>query len=206
MVFIEDAVVANALVRQALVAAEEIMGDQGFHTVLRLAGLERYLNGLPPDDLQPAVRTSEYARFNEAVENFYGRGGRSILRRIGRASFHHTLSDQSVAGITGFAIKLLPQKLRIHLALAWMIKALQKTDFQMDARVEQTPDGKLAYIEHSCAVCYGRQSAQPICHLNAGTVSEAVRWATGVEYELHETHCIARGDEYCRFEIGDPVG
>jgi predicted hydrocarbon binding protein len=35
-----------------------------------------------------------------------------------------------------------------------------------------------------------------------GSVGEAVLWATGVEHEITETHCLARGDEYCRFEVG----
>jgi predicted hydrocarbon binding protein len=49
----------------------------------------------------------------------------------------------------------------------------------------------------------GRHSDQPICHLYVGSIAEAVRWATGEEHEITETHCIARGDPYCRFEVGE---
>jgi predicted hydrocarbon binding protein len=35
-----------------------------------------------------------------------------------------------------------------------------------------------------------------------GSLTEAVQWATGKEYEITETHCLAKGDEYCRFEVG----
>ena len=38
---------------------------------------------------------------------------------------------------------------------------------------------------------------------NVGSVGEPVRWATGAEYGIVETHCIAKGDKYCRFEIGE---
>jgi predicted hydrocarbon binding protein len=36
-----------------------------------------------------------------------------------------------------------------------------------------------------------------------GSIEEAVHWATGREYRIIETHCLAKGDEYCRFEVGD---
>ena len=38
---------------------------------------------------------------------------------------------------------------------------------------------------------------------SVASVGEPVRWATGAEYGIVETHCIAKGDKYCRFEIGE---
>ena len=85
----EDAVIVNTLVRQALVSAQEVMGENGLNTVLRTSGLERFIGNFPPDNLEPAIQTSDYARLNEVIEEFYGRGGRGMLRRIGKASFQH---------------------------------------------------------------------------------------------------------------------
>ena len=45
----EDAVIVNTLVRQALVSAQEVMGENGLNTVLRTSGLERYIGNFPPD-------------------------------------------------------------------------------------------------------------------------------------------------------------
>lgn len=206
MPYVEDAVIVNALVRQALIAATEVMGENGLNTVLRTAGLERYIGNLPPDDLNPGVRTSEYAKLNEAIEAFYGRGGRGMLRRIGKASFQYAIREQSaLLGIASAAIKLLPQKQRIRFVLNSMVNALKKSNPQVEAWVEETPEGHLAFVDKTCGVCYGRSSDQPICHLYIGSVGEAVRWATGQEYEIRETHCTATGQEYCRFEVGDPV-
>jgi predicted hydrocarbon binding protein len=39
--------------------------------------------------------------------------------------------------------------------------------------------------------------------LYAGSIAEAVQWATGKEFEIVETHCCAKGDPYCRFEVGE---
>ncbi len=203
MVSSDEAVIVNTLVRQALVAAEEVMGANGLHAVLRNSDLERFINNLPPDDLNPGIKAVEYAKFNEAIEAFYGRGGRGMLRRIGKASFQYGVREQgALLGIAGVALKLLPEKQRIKFILNALVNALKKTNAQVQAWVDDA-NGKLAYVESTCAICMGRHSEQPTCHLYVGSVGEAVRWATEKEYEIIETHCIAKGDPYCRFEVGE---
>ncbi len=201
----DDAVIVNTLVRQALVAAEEVMGANGLHAVLRISGLERFIDSLPPDDLKPGIRADEYARLNQAIEDFYGRGGRGMLRRIGKASFQYAVREQAtLLGIAGVALKLLPEKQRIRFILNSMAGALKKTNAQVEAWVEEK-EGRIAYIESTCAICHGRRSDQPVCHLYVGSLSEAVRWATGEEHRIVETHCMAMGDPYCRFEVREAV-
>ncbi len=203
MVQREDAVIVNALVRQALTASQEVMGENGLHAVLRASGLDRFIDNFPPDNMEPGVSTSEYARFNQAIEEFYGRGGRGILQRVGRASFQYAVREQAaLLGLAGVALKLLPQKQRIKFILNSMVDALKKTNPQVEAWSGEV-DGKLIYVERTCAICYGRQSDKPICHLYIGSISEAIKWATGQEYDVKETHCIAQGDPYCRFEVGE---
>ncbi len=198
-----EAVIINALVRQALVSAQEVMGENGLNAVLRSVGLERFIGNFPPNDTNPGIKTMEYARFNEAIEGFYGRGGKGMLRRIGKASFQYGVREQgALMGVAGAALKLMPQKQRIKFVLNAMVNALKKTNPQVDAWVEDE-DNKIAYCESTCAICLGRHSPEPVCHLYVGSVGEAVRWATDQEFEITETHCIARGDKFCRFEVGE---
>ncbi len=113
-----DAIMVNTLVRQALIAAQEVIGENGLNTVLRTSGLERFIGNFPPDNLEPAIQAAEYARLNQAIEEFYGRGGRGILRRIGKASFQYALREQAtLLGVVGAAIKLLPEHARIKFIL-----------------------------------------------------------------------------------------
>jgi len=199
----EDATIINSLVRQALVSAQEVMGDNGLNTVLRTCGLEKFIGNFPPNNLEPSIQASQYAKFNEAIEAFYGRGGKGILRRIGKASFQYGVREQAtLLGVAGVALKLLPEKQRIKFILNGMADALKKSNPEVNAWLDES-EGKLAYIESTCAICHGRRSADPICYLYAGSVAEAVQWATGKEFGITETHCIAKGDEYCRFEVGD---
>ena len=199
----EDAIIVNSLVRQALTSAQEVMGDNGLNAVLRTSDLERFIGNFPPNNLEPSIPASQYARLNQAIEDFYGRGGKGILRRIGKASFQYGIREQSaLLGVAGMAIKLLPEKQRIKLILNGMADALKKSNPQVDAWVDESGD-RLAYVESTCAICHSRQSTDPICHLYVGSVTEAVRWATGKEYQVIETHCLAKGDDYCRFEVGE---
>ena len=197
----EDLVIVNALMRQALVAVEEVMGKNGLDAVLRMSSLGQYIDNLPPDDLNPSVKSSDYARLNEAIESFYGRGGRGMLRRIGKASFQYAVREQSaLLGLAGVALKLLPRKQQMRFILNSMANALKKTNRQVQVEVEEA-DNTFVYVARTCSVCYGRQSDKPICHLYVGSIGEAVRWATGQPYQVQETHCIAKGDPYCRFEV-----
>jgi predicted hydrocarbon binding protein len=197
-----DSVIVNGIVRQALVSAEEVMGANGLHAVLRTSGLERFVGNLPPNDMQPSIKTSDYARLNQAIEEFYGRAAKGMLRRIGKASFQYGVREQAaLLGVAGVALKFLPEKQRIKFILNGMADALKKSNPEVVAWMEETGD-TIAYIERTCAICWGRHSEQSVCHLYVGSVGEAVFWATGVEHEITETHCIAKGDEYCRFEVG----
>ena len=199
----EDATIINSLVRQALVSAQEVMGDNGLNTVLRTCGLERFIDNFPPNNLEPSIQAAQYAKFNEAIEAFYGRGGKGILRRIGKASFQYGVREQAaLLGIAGVALKLLPERQRIKFILNGMADALKKSNPEVNAWVDDSGD-RLAYVEATCAICHSRHSTEPICHLYVGSVAEAVQWATGKEYVVIETHCLARGDEYCRFEVGE---
>lgn len=199
----DDAVIVNSLVRQALTSAQEVMGDNGLNAVLRTSGLERFIGNFPPNNLEPSIPASQYARLNQAIEEFYGRGGKGMLRRIGRASFQYGLREQSaLLGVAGMALKLLPERQRIKFILNGMADALKKSNPQVNAWVDESAD-RLAYIESTCAICHSRQSTEPVCHLYVGSITEAVRWATGRDYQVVETHCLAKGNEYCRFEIGE---
>ena len=199
----EDAVIINSLVRQALTSMQEVMGDNGLNAVLKTCGLDKFVDNFPPNDLEPSIKASQYAQLNQAIEDFYGRGGRGILKRVGRASFQYGVREQAaLLGVAGVALKVMPQKERIKFILNGMANALKKSNPEVDAHLDES-DGVLAYVESTCAICNGRHSEKPICYLYIGSVSEAVKWATGREYNVIETHCIAKGDEYCRFEIGD---
>jgi predicted hydrocarbon binding protein len=106
----------------------------------------------------------------------------------------------ALLGVAGVALKLLPERQRIKFILNAMVDALKKSNAQVDAWLDESGD-RLAYVDSTCGICHGRHSETPICHLYVGSITEAVQWATGKEHEVIETHCQAKGDAYCRFEV-----
>jgi len=193
----------NALMRQAILAIGEVMGEQGLKVVLRQAGLERYVDELPPNDLGQDIPSVEYATLNRAVEEFYGRAGKGMLQRIGRASFRYGVEEQAaLMGVAGVALKLMPQKTRIKFILDQMAKSLMSVNENTYIEIYETPQG-FVFADSTCDVCYCRKAEQPVCHLYVGSIVEAVKWATGQEYEVHEIECRAMDAEACRFLVAE---
>lgn len=199
-----DAPYVNALLLQMLRGVEEVLGRNGLNVVLRTSGLARFIDHPPPNNLENDVLAREYARLNEAIEVFTGRAGKGMLQRIGRASFRWGMREQSaVMGLAGIALKALPQRLRMRAILLGLRKGLMDiVEYGLvDVRDE---DGILVYTDYACTICHTRQAEQPICHLYIGTLGEAMSYATGRDFrsfEIVETHCKAKGDGICRFEI-----
>lgn len=187
--------------RQAILAIGEVMGERGLKVVLRQVGMERYVDELPPNDLEQGVSTTEYAALNQAVEEFYGRAGKGMLKRIGRASFRYGVEEQTaLMGVAGAALKLMPQKTRIKFILTQTAKSLMDVNNETYIEVQETPEGFI-FADFTCGVCCGRKAEHPICHLYIGSISEAVKWATGHDYEVREIECRAMGAEACRFLV-----
>ncbi len=191
----------NALMRQALLAIGEVMGERGLNVVLRQAGLERYVDELPPNNLEQGVATAEYATLNQEVQEFYGRAGKGMLQRIGRASFRYGVEEQAtLMGVAGTALKLMPQKTRIKFILTQMAKSLMDVNEDTYIEVQETPEG-LVLADFTCGVCCRRKAERPICYLYVGSISEAVKWATGRDYKVREIECRAMGAQACRFLV-----
>jgi hypothetical protein len=154
MTNLEDLVLVNALMRQALVAIEEVMGKNGLNAVLHTSRLDQYIDHLPPDDLEPALNASDYARLNEAIENFYGRGGRGILHRIGKASFEYGIREQpALFGLAGVALKMLPTKARIRFILSRMAGVVKKANPQLQIDIEETGMVQVRLTNYPQAIC-----------------------------------------------------
>jgi len=202
----EDAPYVNAMLLQLLKGIEEVMGTHGLKAVLRLSGLERYVDNPPPNNLEFGVLAREYAALNEAIEQFTGRAGKGMLQRIGRSSFRWGVKEQSaVMGLAGIALKVLPVQLRKRAVLLGVRKGIMDTVNYASIDVQEE-NGVLVFTDYACVSCHTRHSEQPVCHLYVGSLQEAMTYATGKDFkafDVLETHCLARGDDFCRFEIRD---
>ncbi len=197
----QDRMMPNAALYVLFAAIAEVMGRNGLKSVLRLGGLERYIDNLPPNNTELGVKFSEYGAAQQSIEDFYGpRGARAMLVRIGRALFRYTLEEQpAVLGLAGLALKALPIGVRVKLILQKIVSSANDT-MNMPSSLEETDDSYIFVVQDSPSRWRPARS-KPGCYVTVGTYQEALRWATGKTFKIEEFTCMSAGDDACRFRI-----
>ena len=184
-------------------ALEDVMGRNGLNAILNLAGLSKYVDGYPPDNLEKGFDFSELSALGVALEEMYGpRGGRGLALRAGRATFSDALKDfGALAGVGDLAFKVLPLQAKLRIGLPAMAKIFSQVSDQHSTVVEK--DAEFIYTIHKCPVCWGRTgSDKPVCFISTGLLQEGLKWISGGnEFRVNESRCHAMGDEVCEFVI-----
>lgn len=206
-----DMDLVDAIMRWALLASEEVVGEKGLRIVLRDAGLERFIGNYPSENLTESNNVSfgDYAALNASLLSFFGRAGKSMVLRAGRESQkcgreQYGAVFKVIGALTTTAVKVLPFVTQLNMVLQVQQKILrdlhQSGERKLALRIEDRGE-KLAYIDESCAVCAGKQSNQPMCWLFSGVLQEGARWLTGKEVEVIEVECRAMGAPACVWEV-----
>ena len=191
----------NARVRRFMLAVQEVMGRSGLTTILRQGGLQRYAGNLPPDDAGTLLSAAEYAAVIQAIENYYGRGARGTLNRIGHAAFNQLLDSHKLrAQANQLLFQLQSHPTRKLNALKWLAQEMAAPGGQVSVQPEEQC---VALMDHESDATFGRSRDGEICWMTLGEIQAAVKWATGAEHEVVEITCKAKGDPVCRFEVRD---
>ena len=184
-------------------ALEDVMGRNGLNAILNLAGLTKYIDGYPPDNLEKGFDFTELSALGVALEDMYGpRGGRGLALRAGRATFSDALKDfGALAGVGDLAFKVLPLQAKLRIGLPAMAKIFSQVSDQHSTVEEK--DAEFIYYIHKCPVCWGRTgSDKPVCFVATGLLQEGLKWISGgSEFRVNESRCQAMGDEVCEFVI-----
>jgi predicted hydrocarbon binding protein len=188
-----NSTVANTHFRHTLLAINQVLGEKGAMDIYTAAKLVNYSAALSADNMGNTYHGYDYAQILETIE--------TILRRIGKESFHLILREQPGWMSTGKKVfNLWSANQRSQFMLEAIVETQRKIYPKHEIWMEEK-NGELAYIEQNCLVCYGRKSSHPVCHLTTGYIREAIHWATDVEFDVRETSCTAMGNAYCRFAI-----
>jgi predicted hydrocarbon binding protein len=199
----EDLKYTNAALYVLILACEEVMGKNGFASVLNQGGLDYMVGKYPPNNLDYNVPFSLYGRVQQAIEDFYGpRGSRAILMRVGRALFRYSLHEQSsLLGLASVALKALPMNARSKLILGKIVDA-GTTVLNMPQEMTETDDSFV--ITRTACPCQFRErdSSQGVCdHVTIGTFQEALKWASGKSFKVYQTKCLNTGDGVDEFVV-----
>lgn len=188
--------------RIIFLAMEEVIGQSGVNTVLRLAGRDELIQNYPRPSSERAFSFETVSGLHISLEQVYGpRGGRGLALRTGRACFKYGIKEYgSIMGITEMAFRLLPLSTKLH-AGARTFADLFNRHTDQKVRLEETETQILWHIER-CPLCWGRSESEPVCHLAVGLLQEALYWLSGGKvFNVEETACIAMGAPECTITI-----
>lgn len=199
----EDLKYPNASLYVLILACEEVMGKNGFASVLNQGGLSYMIGKYPPNNLDYEVPFSLYGKIQQSIEDFYGpRGSRAILMRVGRALFRYTLHEQSaLLGVASLALKALPMNARQKLILGKIVDAATE-ELNMASSIDEIDDSFV--ISRTACPCQFRERDNGLgsCdHVTVGTFQEALKWATGKDFKVHQTKCLNTGDDLDEFVV-----
>ncbi|MBI3362888.1 MAG: hypothetical protein HY023_17435 [Chloroflexi bacterium] len=196
-----DRFLPNSRLRHVMLGIEQTMGLNGLNVILRRAGQDRFVGHLPPDNREPGMTPFEYSALNQAIEEYYGRSARAMFLRIGRAAYQE---QRKAAGLGGTIAALLSIPLSPQARVRRSLKRLAARLAEPDGRCQvYLDDQRLVFVDETGDACVNRPHEAPNCWLHLGLIQEAVHSAGGIEIDVTETTCIAKGDPACRFEIGE---
>ena len=193
----------NQLGRIIFVGMEEMIGKIGVNAVLNQAGLPRYIDNYPLNNLDQQFKFEDLGRILQALEEIYGpRGGRGLALRTGRACFKHGLREfGSLMNFSDLAFRLLPMDVKLRTSVEIFAEIFNRYSDQL-VEIDEDSDCFYWNVER-CPYCWGRNSDTPVCHLTVGLLQEALYWVSGGKFfNVEEIECMAKGDPACRIIIG----
>lgn len=176
------------------------LGNEQFNVMLSLSQLPTDWSKLDAfAKTDPAEAAKIYASLQSAMRAYYGRGARGVLTRVGQRLWHYLLEDAALGGRAQAAlVKRLPLALRRKSTLELLGKFIGAAPGDITVH---TLDLDLLLADHASPTADGQPDSAPICFVTQGLVRESLFWATGINHDVQETSCKAKGEEACEFTI-----
>jgi predicted hydrocarbon binding protein len=177
---------SNAQMRLALNVVGDLLGHNGQMAVLRLAGLDRYVEQPPPDDARMDIPRGDIVEMFSGIVSMFGeQGARGVLRRWGRTFAARRLERQAALRLRRLGLRLVPVERRARYALDTLLPHVDL------ARPGHSPliddQGEYFVIElKDCLYCQGKNVSHPTCPAVIGLLEGVLRWATGSDYDVVE--------------------
>ncbi len=197
------------------IIAEETPHRDALNRVLKLAGLDRYVDQPPPMDSSPSITQREYEKLIGVVwQVFDDIQAREIFRRTGVRGFEN-LTRSGTLAYTQFLRAfdgLGTKRERAAMALSRLTDELSRA---MGYRHVFRREGEDFVLDiHDCPYCIEllhRPTATPdahFCHAPTAFYEAAMSWASGDPHTVQEISCRVTNpsQDFCRFKVYWNVG
>jgi len=183
---------SNSHMRAALQVAEDLLGHNGQTAVLRLSGLERYIDHPPPEDDEREIPRGDLTMLFSGIASTYGdQGARGVLRRWGRAFAVRRLQRRYALKFLRFALRRVSPERSARFALTSLLHHLDLV--RGDRRPALEESGEFFFLQlDDCLYAYGQQPSQS-CPAVVGLLEGLLRWVCGKDFEVTEEPPAAPG-------------
>jgi predicted hydrocarbon binding protein len=186
----DEKTVSCMVMRLALDATEEVMGENGLKALLNFGDLMYLFDDKPEYSLDKKYTDAQYGAFTSSWYKILGNnGGKALFRLIGKNS---GLSAIDTGIFESF--KDLPPEEKLFKMLEMFAMATGR------GKAERT-GGVIAYDNSQCTACRDIKDKTPVCTGLNGAFDEFIKWAGLEGVRTVETRCKAKGDDTCRYEI-----
>lgn len=192
----------NRMGRLILLALEDVLGHNGLHAVLNLAGYPHYADTPPPNTTDRQFPFAVVGGLTQAMLAMYGpRGGRGVALRVGRVLFKYGIREYGpMMGLAELTFQLLPMSIKLEKAAQAFADLFNHHTDQV-VRLQETPEMLYWHVDVN-PVCWGVTAEAPVCNLSVGLIQESLLWLSGGKsFSVEERSCIACGDECCTIAI-----
>lgn len=193
----------NRFINLALKSYASIIGGNGLSSVLNMAGLSSLIENPLPDDLDRQFDFSDLSAIQASLEDVFGvRGAKGISLRAGEASVSLGLDHTGgLSAVRQPEFQSLPWQTRLLVGLSSTALLMSQMSNQV-TYLSQSPEVFLWVIKQ-CPFCWERRNLEkPACSYLTGQLQALTAWFTGGhEFRIHESKCVAMGDDVCEFTI-----
>jgi divinyl protochlorophyllide a 8-vinyl-reductase len=184
----------NAITRVAEVLPA-LLGAAGTHALFDAAGLGAYLSN-PPEQM---VDEAEVARLHRVLRQQLGP---QVAGQVARSAGTRT-ADYLLARRIPQPVQWLLKRLPARLAARVLLQAISRHawTFAGSGQFKAVPGQPCVLSIHDNPLCRGVSSALPACDFYSATFERLFQVLVHPAVQVVETHCEARGDPVCRFEL-----
>ncbi len=194
----QDRLLSKDFIQPFMVAISEEIGNFSLQLVLQQAGYDGMAIDWPEQELA-GMHSSEFAAVQRCLRDYYGRGARGLLQRVGRETWTAMIQNSSHGRKASFSLmKLAPRSYRIRQVLELLAEKLRGPGGEVSIHSQ---DLDFLLVDRSSDSTFGQKTAEPICWSTLGLIQGALFWAFGNEMDVEEISCRATGEEACKFRI-----
>jgi predicted hydrocarbon binding protein len=189
----------NYMMHFILTQLEGYIGMNGTDALLNYTGFGRLKDHYPPNDLNPGEPVATLTALVSGLMDVYGENGyRALLRDVGARSFHVML--QTMPWYFGLEDGTPKDGSPAERYTSMYRSAFEKASqiFGLDLSLEVGPD-RIIDEARDCIWCSGLKTSGPICIFTEDFYGAMARWTGMDDARVVETHCMAAGDDRCRF-------